>query len=73
MASGSAAQSASDINARVIGQWLSERLGQPFVVDNRAGAGGNIATEVVVRGPPDGYILLYGSTAIAAQHRQSAI
>jgi tripartite-type tricarboxylate transporter receptor subunit TctC len=62
---GFSAGSASDINARVLGQWLSERLGQPFVVDNRAGAGGNIATEVVVRAPPDGYILLYGSTAIA--------
>ncbi len=62
---GFSAGSASDINARVIGQWLSERLGQPFVVDNRAGAGGNIATEVVVRAPADGYTLLYASTAIA--------
>ncbi len=62
---GFSAGSASDINARVIGQWLSERLGQPFVVDNRAGAGGNIATEAVVRAPADGYVLLYGSTAIA--------
>ena len=57
--------SASDINARLVGQWLSERLGQNFVVDNRAGAGGNIATEYVVRAKPDGYTLLYGSTAIA--------
>src|ERR1700722_6565933 len=57
--------SASDINARLIGQWLAERLGQNFVVDNRSGAGGNIATEYVVRAKPDGYTLLYASTAIA--------
>ena len=47
-----------DILARLIGQWLSERLGQPFVIESRAGAGGNIATEAVVRAPADGYTLL---------------
>jgi tripartite-type tricarboxylate transporter receptor subunit TctC len=47
-----------DILARLIGQWLSERLGQPFVVENRPGAGTNIATEAVVRAPADGYTLL---------------
>jgi tripartite-type tricarboxylate transporter receptor subunit TctC len=57
--------SASDINARLIGQWLSDRMGQAFVIDNRSGAGGNIATEFVVRANPDGYTLLYASTAIA--------
>jgi tripartite-type tricarboxylate transporter receptor subunit TctC len=49
---------AIDIVTRIIGQRLSERLGQQFVIDNRPGAGGNIATEVVVRAPPDGYTLL---------------
>ena len=48
----------TDIAARLIGQWLSERLGQPFVVENRAGAGTHIATEAVARAPSDGYTLL---------------
>jgi tripartite-type tricarboxylate transporter receptor subunit TctC len=47
-----------DIIARVIGQWLSEKLGQPFVVDDRTGASGNIATEYVAKSAPDGYTLL---------------
>jgi tripartite-type tricarboxylate transporter receptor subunit TctC len=55
--------SAPDIVARVIGQWLSERLGQPIVIDNRPGASGNIATESVVRAPPDGYTLLFCMSA----------
>jgi tripartite-type tricarboxylate transporter receptor subunit TctC len=55
---GQAAGSGSDIAARLLGQWLSERLGQPFVVENRPGAGGNIATEAVVRSPADGHTLL---------------
>jgi tripartite-type tricarboxylate transporter receptor subunit TctC len=49
---------ASDITARLMGQWLSERLGQQFVIDNRPGGGGNIGTEAVVRAPADGYTLL---------------
>src|SRR6516164_2119821 len=47
-----------DISARLIGQWLSERLGQPFIIENRPGSGSNLATETVVRAAPDGYTLL---------------
>jgi tripartite-type tricarboxylate transporter receptor subunit TctC len=52
----------TDILARLIGQWLSERLGQPFIIENRAGAGGTIAVDSVVRAPPDGYTLLLTAT-----------
>src|SRR5262245_37908307 len=56
---------ANDLVARLIGQWLSERLGQPFVIENRPGAGTNIGTEAVVRAPADGYTLLLVGTAQA--------
>src|SRR3989449_4350402 len=62
---GFAAGGAADITARLIGQWLSERLGQPFIIENRLGAGGNIGTEAVVRAPPDGYTLLMVAVANA--------
>jgi len=55
---GFTAGGSADIIARMIGQWLSERLGQPFVIENRPGAGSNIGTEAAVRAPPDGYTLL---------------
>src|SRR5256712_5001507 len=63
---GFAAGGGADIVARLIGQWLSERRGQSFVIENRPGAGSNIATEAVVRAPPDGYTLLlvHASNAI---------
>jgi tripartite-type tricarboxylate transporter receptor subunit TctC len=55
----------NDIAARLIGQWLSQRLGQPFVIENRPGAGSNVATEAVVRAPADGHTLLLMSSANA--------
>ena len=55
----------ADITARLLGQWLSERLGQPFVIESRPGAGTNIATEAVVNAPPDGYTLLLVAPANA--------
>ncbi|MFZ2159959.1 MAG: tripartite tricarboxylate transporter substrate binding protein [Bradyrhizobium sp.] len=55
----------ADLTARLMGQWLSERLGQSFVIENRAGAGTNIATEAVVRAAPDGYTLLLVAPANA--------
>jgi tripartite-type tricarboxylate transporter receptor subunit TctC len=55
----------TDTSARLIGQWLSERLGQPFIIDNRPGAGSNIGTEAVVRAPADGHTLLLVTTANA--------
>jgi tripartite-type tricarboxylate transporter receptor subunit TctC len=58
-----AAGGGNDIIARLMGQWLSERLGQSFVIENRPGGGGNTGTEYVVRAAPDGYTLLLSSTA----------
>jgi tripartite-type tricarboxylate transporter receptor subunit TctC len=55
--SGFAPAGGNDIIARLIGQWLAEQLGQPFVIENRPGAGTNIATELVIKSPPDGYTL----------------
>jgi tripartite-type tricarboxylate transporter receptor subunit TctC len=55
----------ADIVARLIGQWLSDRLGQQFVIENRPGAGSNIAIEAVVKAPPDGYTLLLVSVSAA--------
>src|SRR5258706_11928159 len=55
----------TDILARLIGQWLSERLGQPFVIENRPGASTMIGTEAVVRSPADGYTLMVFGTASA--------
>jgi tripartite-type tricarboxylate transporter receptor subunit TctC len=63
---GFAAGSTTDILARLIGQWLSQRLGQQFIVENRPGAGGNLGAETVVQATPDGYTLLMVPPAVAA-------
>ena len=55
----------ADITVRLVGQWLSERIGQSLVIENRAGAGSNIATEAVVRAAPDGYTLFWATSANA--------
>src|SRR6516165_4175532 len=64
---GAAPSGTYDIMARLIGEWLSERLDQPFVIENRPGAGTTIATEAVVKAPPDGYtLLLVGGAAVTS-------
>ena len=68
---GFAAGGGADITARLIGQSLSERLGQPFIVENRPGAAGNIGTELVVNAPPDGYTFLLASVPNAATPRST--
>ena len=62
---GFGAGSGSDITARLIGQWLSERLGQPFIIENRPGAGGNVGADAVAHAPADGYTLLLVVAAYA--------
>ena len=56
---------ATDIMGRLMGQWLSERLDQPFLIENRAGAGSNVGTEVVVHASPDGHTLLVATVVNA--------
>jgi tripartite-type tricarboxylate transporter receptor subunit TctC len=62
---GYAAAGPTDITGRLVGQWLSQRLGQQFIVDNRPGAGSNVGTELVVQASPDGYTLLLVTTTNA--------
>jgi tripartite-type tricarboxylate transporter receptor subunit TctC len=62
---GFAAAGGNDIVARIMGQWLSEKLGQQFIIENRPGAGTNVATEAALRAPPDGYTLFLASPASA--------
>src|SRR6185312_2582581 len=63
MVVGFAASGTADIFARLMGEWLSKRLGQPVVVENRPGAGGSVAAEMLVRAPADGYTLFMASSA----------
>src|SRR6516164_5536341 len=64
---GAAPSGTYDIMARLIGEWLSERLDQPFVIENRPGAGTTIGTEAVVKAPPDGYtLLLVGGATVSS-------
>ena len=63
---GFAAGSTTDILGRLIGQWLSQRLGQQFVIENRPGAGGNVAAEEMIKSTPDGYTLYMVPPAVAA-------
>jgi tripartite-type tricarboxylate transporter receptor subunit TctC len=65
IAVGFLAGSTTDIVARLLAQWLQDRLGQPFIVENRPGAGGTLATELAVGAPPDGYTLLMTNSALA--------
>jgi tripartite-type tricarboxylate transporter receptor subunit TctC len=65
MVVGSTPGASPDVVARLFGQWLSDRLGQPFVIDNRPAGGGNLAAQPVVRAPPDGYMLLVFSASTA--------
>ena len=62
---GFSAGGTTDIAARLMGEWLSERLGQPIIIENRPGAGANLAAEAVVRAPADGYTLLAASSTNA--------
>src|SRR5689334_13165652 len=62
---GFAAGGPTDLLARIIGQWLTDRLGQQFVIENRPGAGSNLATEAVVNAAPDGYTILIIATGNA--------
>jgi len=64
---------ATDIQARLMSQWLTDRLGQPFIVENRPGASGNIGTEAVVKAPADGYTLLQVVTPHAINPRCTPI
>ena len=63
---------ATDVSARLIGQRLSQRLGQAFIIENKPGAGANLGTEAVVNAPPDGYTLLFVSTANAINAPQES-
>src|ERR1700733_1325198 len=68
---GLAAGGATDVAARIVAEWLSQQFDQQFVVENRTGAGGNLANEALINSPPDGHTLLFGGPTPPSVHHST--